>query len=353
MGRVQQRCLLASVAFHAALLALLVFAPAFTPESPALPVLTLIPTDLKLTDGDKIGGGNPDARPPSAGPKAAVQAEPPSLSEPKPEPKPEPAKPLPKAEPKPPEPKPEPKAEPKAEPKVEPKTRKPVQVAEEPVHPKPPADSQDTDPALRTKLPKKPLKLASDIKLADTSKKRDKREKEELEAERKAAKASAAAAAAEAVETAEREAATERRRVRAAQVAALNADRQRMADSISGAAATVGKNLAGSAKVEMPGPGGQAYAPYGSYLGAFYKERWRKPSSITARSAYVGVEIDVARDGRVVDMRMEEKSGHRALDDSVRDVIQRYKQLRPLPDGTTDAKRTFRIKFTLEADSNT
>ena len=126
-----------------------------------------------------------------------------------------------------------------------------------------------------------------------------------------------------------------------------------MADSISGAAATVGKNLAGSAKVEMPGPGGQAYAPYGSYLGAFYKERWRKPSSITARSAYVGVEIDVARDGRVVDMRMEEKSGHRALDESVRDVIQRNKQLRPLPDGTTDAKRTFRIKVTHEADSNT
>lgn len=338
MGRVQQRCLLASVAFHAALLALLVFAPAFTPESPALPVLTLIPTDLKLTDGDKIGGGNPEARPPSAGPKAAAQAEPPSLPEPKQEPKPEPAKPLPKAEPKPPEP------------KAEPKVRKPVQVTEEPIHSKPPVASQDTDPALRTKPLKRPLKLANDIKLADTAKKRDKREKEELEAERKAAKA---AAAAEAAETAEREAAAERRRVRAAQVAALNADRQRMADSISGAAATVGKNLAGSAKVEMPGPGGQAYAPYGSYLGAFYKERWRKPSSISARTAYVGVEIDVARDGRVVDMRMEEKSGHRALDDSVRDVIQRYKQLRPLPDGTTDAKRTFRIKFTLEAEPNT
>ncbi len=346
MGRVQQRCLLASVAFHAALLALLVFAPAFTVESPALPVLTLIPTDLKLTDGDKIGGGNPDARLPSAGPKAAAQAEPPSLPEPKQEPKPEPARYLPKAEPKP----PEPKAEPKAEPKVEPKARKPAQVAEEPVHPKPPVASQDTDPALRNKPLKKPLKLASDIKLADTAKKRDQREKEALEAERKAAKA---AAAAEAAETAEREAAAERRRVRAAQVAALNADRQRMADSISGAAATVGKNLAGSAKVEMPGLGGQAYAPYGSYLGAFYKERWRKPSSISARSASVGVEIDVARDGRLVDMRMEEKSGHRALDDSVRDVIQRYKQLQPLPDGTTDAKRTFRIKFTLEADSKT
>ena len=339
MGRVQQRCLLASVAFHAALLALLVFAPAFTPESPALPVLTLIPTDLKLTDGDKIGGGNPEARPPSAGPKAAAQAEPPSPPEPKQEPKPEPAKPLPKADPKPPEPKEEPKAEPKA--------RKPVQVANEPVHLKPPVASQDTDPAIRNKPLKKPLKLASDIKLADTAKKRD---KTELETERKAAKA---AAAADAAETAEREAASERRRVRAAQVAALNADRQRMADSISGAAATVGKNLAGSAKVEMPGPGGQAYAPYGSYLGAFYKERWRKPSSIAARSAFVGVEIDISRDGRVVDMRIEEKSGFRELDDSVRDVILRYKQLRPLPDGTTDAKRTFRIKFTLEADSNT
>ena len=342
MGRVQQRCLLASVAFHAALLALLVFAPAFTPESPSLPVLTLIPTDLKLTDGDKIGGGNPEARPPSAGPKVAAQAEPASPPEPKQEPKPEPAKPLPKAEPKPPEP--------KVEPKTEPKTRKPVQVADEPVHLKPPVPSQDTDPALRTKPLKKPLKLANDIKLADTAKKRDKREKEALEAERKAAKA---AADAEAAETAEREAAAERRRVRAAQVAALNADRQRMADSISGAAATVGKNLAGSAKVEMPGLGGQAYAPYGSYLGAFYKEHWRKPSSISARSAYVGVEIDIARDGRLVDMRMEEKSGHRALDDSVREVILRYKQLRPLPDGTTDAKRTFRIKFTLEADPNT
>ncbi len=333
MGRVQQRCLLASVAFHGALLALLVFAPAFTPESPALPVLTLVPTDLKLTDGDKVGGGNPEARPPSAGPKAAAQAEPPSPPEPKQEPKHESVKPLPKAEPKPPEPKEEPKADPKA--------RKPVHVAAEPVHLKPPVASQDTNPAIR----KKPLKLASDIKLAETAKKRD---KADLESERKIAKA----AAAEAAETAEREAASERRRVRAAQVAALNADRQRMADSISGAAATVGKNLAGSAKVEMPGPGGQAYAPYGSYLGAFYKERWRKPSSISARSAFVGVEIDVARDGRVVDMRMDEKSGHRELDDSVRDVILRYKQLRPLPDGTTDAKRTFRIKFTLEADSN-
>ena len=337
MGLVQQRCLLASVAFHGALLALLVFAPAFTPESPALPVLTLIPTDLKLTDGDKVGGGNPEARPPSAGPKAAPQTEPPSPPEPKQEPKPEPAKPLPKAEPKPPEPKEEPKAEPKA--------RKPVHVVTEPVHLKPPVASQDTDPSIRNKPLKKPLKLASDIKLADTAKKRD---KADLEAERKAAKA----AAAEAAETAEREAASERRRVRAAQVAALNADRQRMADSISGAAATVGKNLAGSAKVEMPGPGGQAYAPYGSYLGAFYKERWRKPSSISARSAFVGVEIDVSRDGRVVDMRMDEKSGHREFDDSVRDLILRYKQLRPLPDGTTDAKRTFRIKFTLEADSN-
>ena len=185
------------------------------------------------------------------------------------------------------------------------------------------------------------MKTATEIKVAETPKKPSKADQE---AELKAAKA--------AEEAAERKATDDRRKARAAQVAALNADRDRLAKSIGGAASAVGKSLSGSANVEMPGPGGQAYAPYRSYLGAFYKERWRKPSAIAARSAYVGVEIDIARDGRVVDWRLVEKSGHRELDDSVSEVIRRYPQLRPLPEGTTDAKRTFRVKFTLEADSN-
>ena len=115
MSQVTQRCLLASAAFHAALLSVLVFAPAFTPERPPLPVLTLIPTDLKLTDGDQIGGGNPDAQPPAAA--AKPRPEPPKLADPQPEPIRPPPKPT------------EPEKEP--DPKSSAKLAKPVHVAED------------------------------------------------------------------------------------------------------------------------------------------------------------------------------------------------------------------------------
>jgi TonB family protein len=104
----------------------------------------------------------------------------------------------------------------------------------------------------------------------------------------------------------------------------------------------------------MPGPGGQAYAPYRSYLAAFYKERWRnRPSSLSAASAGVTVEIVIARDGRLLDWRVKESSGVRELDQSIKDLIPRYTKLLPLPEGSTDPQRTFRIQFTLEADTPT
>jgi len=56
----------------------------------------------------------------------------------------------------------------------------------------------------------------------------------------------------------------------------------------------------------------------------------------------------VARDGRLLRAEVLEKSGIRELDDSVNDVIQRYRRLEPLPPGSTDSERTFRIKFRLE-----
>jgi TonB family protein len=318
-----QRCLVASVIIHATLLSVLLFAPAFTqPPPPSGPVLELVPTDLKLTDGDKIGGGNPNAQPPKTAPQV------PPASEPRPpEPKPETVKPMPRP----------PETVPASKPdvvKTSPKPVKTVHVAEEPVRPKPDAASQDTDAAIR-KTNRKPVKTATEIKVADAPLKRSKKDDDE---DRQAA---------------EEAAADKRRKARAEQVARLNEERQRIANSIGGAAQAVGKSLAGTTAIEMPGPGGQAYAPYGSYLGAFYKERWRKPSAASARSSFVVAEVDVARDGRVLDWRLAEKSGQRDLDDSVSAVLRNYRQLRPLPEGTPDAQRTFRIKFTLEADTNT
>ena len=322
----QQRCLAASVLIHGSLLSLLLFTPAFTREKPPLPVLTMVPTDIRLTDGDKIGGGNPDVQPPVTPPKAQEKPAQPAPAEPKhTETK--------AAEPTPVEPEPKPKPV-----KVASKVSKPVAVAADPIRPKPANPSQDTDPVVHTKPVKKPVKTAADIKVADTAKTRNPKDDK---AEREAAEAAA-----------EQEAAAQRRRDRANQLARLNAERAQLAKSLGGVAQAVGKQTSASTAIELPGPGGQAYAPYGSYLGTFYKQYWRKPSALSVRSASIVVEVVIARDGRLLDSKFE-KSGIRELDDSVTELIRRYPQLRPLPEGTTDAQRTFRIKFTLEADSNT
>lgn len=320
----QQRCLVASVLIHGTLLSVLLFAPAFTQEKQPLPPISMDLVDLKLTNGDKAGGGgNPNAQPPATPTKAPEKAPEPKAPEPKaPEPEPEP-------KPKTPEPK-------ERTVKVTEKATKPVAVAPEPVHKKPDNPSQDTAPAVPVKTAKRTIKTSSDIKVADKTKQRD---AEADEKDRKAAE-----------DAAEREAADKRKRARASQLAQLNDERRRLANSLGGAAQAVGKRASVGTTIETPGPGGQAYAPYGSYLGAFYKQYWKKPAALTVSTASVVVEVVIARDGRLLDSKVE-KSGYREIDDSVAALIRRYPQLRPLPDGTTDAQRTFRIKFTLDADS--
>ena len=108
--------------------------------------------------------------------------------------------------------------------------------------------------------------------------------------------------------------------------------------------------LSGQTEISVPGPGGsgEVWIGYGTYLKSFYEARWRRPSSLPVPVAYVGVAITVARDGRLVRFELLEKSGIKALDDSVLEVIQRYRTLERLPAGSTDPERTFRIKFRLE-----
>jgi TonB family protein len=332
MVRVEQRCLLGSAGFHVALLLLVLLAPKIsTTTTTTSPVLTIIPTDLKVTDGDKIGGGSPDAKPPAQSPipRTAPVATP------------EPPKPISKPLPT---PKPEPLPEPEKVEKIEKKAPSKPKEKAAPVEPEKKINtdvpSQDTAPTV--KKPKKTIKTSDAIKTSDTPKKFN---REELAAQRREAEE------AEAEREAER-AADARRRARAAQIAEFNAERARIAGAIGGAASVVGKSLAGSAGVTMPGPGGQAYAPYRSYLAAFYKERWRnKPSAIPANSPGVMVEIVIARDGRLVEWHVTQGSGSRELDQSVKDLIPRYPKLLPLPEGSTDPQRTFRVLFTLEADT--
>ena len=330
MVRVEQQCLFGSFGFHAALLMLFLLAPKGTPSSPPVQVLTLIPTDLKVTDGDKGGGGNPAARPPARSPLPKTTPPPAPIPETQPQPKSEPRK-----------PDPEPDKLEKREKKPEPVVKPWPIPAESQAKIDPELHSQDVDRAIKKK-PKKTIQTDDAIHTAEAPKKMS---REELAARKREAE--------EAAEAAEEAAADKRRKARATQISQLNADRQKMASQIGGAAEAVGKSLSGSARIEMPGPGGQAYAPYRSYLAAFYKERWRKPTSIAAATAGVTVEVVIARDGRLADWRVVQGSGFRELDQSIKDLIQRYPRLLPLPEGSTDPQRTFKILFTLEADSST
>ena len=321
------RYLLTAVGIHAAAVGVLLFAPALsshTVQDVPSPILEIIPDNLRLTDGNTIGGGNPDAQTPKS------SAQPPAPPAPVP--------------PEPPQPEP---------PKTQPQTRPPEPAkAVEPTKMEPPKKSlateiqrseinvpkaQDVDPSLSTKKLKSPK---TDFQLAEAPKKRPKKE---AEAERN--NSAAAAAAQDARETREHQA-----RVTAAREA-WNRAQQARADAVRGVASNLGKNLSGSTSFEMPGPGGAAYAPYGSYLMAFYKLRWKKPTTLNVEHGEVEVEITVQRNGRVSAFKMVKPSGIRALDDSVREVLEGNRDLRPLPDGTTDSERRITIRFDLSAAS--
>ncbi len=322
------RYLLTSVGIHAAAVGVLLFAPALsshTVQDVPSPILEIIPDNLRLTDGNTIGGGNPDAQPPKSSPQPSA----PTASPPPEPPQPEP----PKTQPQTPPPEPAKAVEPTKEPtKMEPPKKS---LATEIQRSAP--NAQDVDPNLSTKKLKS---SKTDFQLAEAPKKRSKKE---AEVERNNAAAVAAAQDA-------REAREHQARVTAAREA-WNKAQQARADAVRGVASNLGKNLSGSTSFEMPGPGGAAYAPYGSYLMAFYKLRWKKPTTLNVDHGEVEVEITVQRNGRVSAFRLVKPSGMRALDDSVREVLDGNRDLRPLPDGTTDSERRITIRFDLSAAS--
>jgi TonB family protein len=331
MNATTPNCLLASTAIHAAAFAFLLLAPLILPNSPKVtdssPVLEIIPDDLKLTDGTTVGGGNPEVK--QAPAPAPTRTESPKNVQPVPAPAPKPEPPKVEKKESPPVKQPEPV---KNEPKTElAKETKSVKTAAKPV--KNPQDVDDTMPA--------PATAKKAVQLASSTKRRTKNEAEDD----KAAKAAADKAEKERQEKAAAEAAAARTAWERAQ--------QARADALRGAANSLGKALAGSTSIEMPGPGGAAYAPYGAYLATFYKLRWKKPSSLNVDRAEVGAQITVTRDGKVKSFRITAPSGIKALDDSVREVLDKNRQLRPLPEGTDDDERTVSIRFDLSASSST
>jgi TonB family protein len=329
--------LLTSVGVHAAAVGLLLFAPVLssrTVQDTPSPILEIIPDNLRLTDGNTIGGGNPLAQPPKGGPQPSAPPQPPVQEPPPPTPPPK----VPPIKTPPPEPTKVEEAPPEPTKTEETPPKKNLATEIQRSTPNAPK-AQDVDPTLSTKKQKA---SKTDFQLAEAPKKRSKKD---IEAERKATEAAADAQEA-------REAREHQARVAAARDA-WNRAQQARADAVRGVASNLGKNLSGSTSFEMPGPGGAAYAPYGSYLMAFYKLRWKKPTTLNVDHGEVEAEITVQRNGRVSAFKLIHPSGIRALDDSVREVLERNRDLRPLPDGTTDTERRITIRFDLSAASPT
>ncbi|HTD87844.1 MAG TPA: energy transducer TonB [Candidatus Binatia bacterium] len=199
-------------------------------------------------------------------------------------------------------PKPQPKLEPRVEPKPEPKP--------EPVKPR---ITPDNTVAARTKPEKEkdfePLPLKPVVRS----------NKEKIDAQR-------------AAETKER---------------AAKADQ--LARKFGNVEQSLRSGFTQGTKVDVWGPGGEAYAGYDALVKAVYDDAWEVSDSLTDDDSTAKVKIVIARSGKVVSAYIDRRSGNSLLDKSVQRALDKVKFVAPFPEGSHDEQRTFTINFNLKA----
>jgi len=297
MNRVQKKCLIASLALHALLCAILLVGPAFLSanhQGVDLPTLEVIPA--KIVDSLFSGGGNPKAAPPAA----QKVVEPPAPVQP--------------TETRPPEPTLQP-------PQTREQERKPVVEKIKP--------AQDI---VEKATPQKPEIKVSTTVVKRTSEK-DKEEKARADAEEKAK------AQAEAKARAKAEADARRRTT------------QQLESRLNSAFESLSKNLSSGTTIEPLGPGGEAYADYGQVVKSCYDQAWIDPEDVSEDAATVKVKVVIRRDGMVISDPIQKRSGVPALDKSVQNALDRVRLrgLPPFPEGAKESQRVYIINFNLKA----
>lgn len=142
----------------------------------------------------------------------------------------------------------------------------------------------------------------------------------------------------------DREAAAERAAAEKARAEweARNAEIRKLANSLNSA-------LSGNTAVEIPGPGGAAFANYASVIRKIFKDAWRTPGEAQHKISTVVVEITITRDGTVTRRAIVSRSGFAPLDNSVQDAIDSVRDVPPFPAGAKDLQRVFRINYNLDA----
>lgn len=326
MERLQRKCIVASAVMHVLLLSILFLAPAFLPSRPPeddLPILEFVP--MNATDELMSGGGTPNAQPPAVQPRPPAQQPPAS---PQPTPPPPKVETPPPAEPPAPKQTPpdlsqdhspaqEEKLDPEAIEPAPPKPRKP-----KPKAPKPdPAASEDAAPE---KPRKKQVNVNLDLKKrypADTTAERERKQQAEA---REAARV-------------------------AAERAAERAASERMS-MVQGSLRALSSKLSGGTSVDIPGPGGEAYANFNQIVRSIYDHAWIAPDDVADDSLAVTAKVTIQRDGSVIASQtfIQRASGNPSLDKSVQRAIDRVRNVAPFPEASKDSQRTFYIHFNLK-----
>ena len=307
MNRFQKKCLIVSASLHGFLVLVLVFGSAFfvAKEKPVVQSRLQFVPSIDVENALAGGGGNPNIARTDDVQKGSPDA-PKQLMNPPPQlvvPPPVQPRPI-----DPPPPNPEPK---RAEKKVQ--TPKPAPTPS----PKKPIPKPVEKPA--------PIRPRIDLsELKPVKRRAEDKRKEEAEAEAR--------------EAARRE-------------AAANTARQKLLSQIGKATESMQRGFASGTKVDVGGPGGEAYASYGSLVQAVYEDAWKIFQDLNDDDAVAVVRVTIARSGRVLEARFLKRSSSSSMNKSVQRAMDGVKDIgRPFPDFIKDAERSFTIEFNLKAN---
>lgn len=332
MDRTQKKCLMASVALHGLLVAVVVVAPGFFKKEKEIKFEPLDFIPSRVVE-DALNQGAGPAAPKIVEPTPAPAPTPaPRPVEAPPTPTPAPPKPVVPPEPKPEPPKvketPRPTPEPKPAPKVETKPKPEPKKVVEKSPPKPPP----------VKLaPESPVKIKTSFDNIQTRVAKDNTEQVKRDQER---------------ERLQREQESRQRIDQAAKLAMLKKSQDewrgtKIQQREFDAASRIQAGLQPSLSISDAGGGGAAAASYQQLVYAIYDAAWKNRRVPGSPADYVRVRITVARSGKVTEEKIMDTSGNDALRRSVQDALDRVDEIKPFSLGSTDKTRTFIIRFTL------
>ena len=119
--------------------------------------------------------------------------------------------------------------------------------------------------------------------------------------------------------------------------------------SVSSALENLRSSFSSSTKVDIPGPGGEAYAGYSLVIQSIYQKYWIKPSESSDATSIVKVTVTIDKNGNVISAQITKGSGNPAVDSSVRRTLDRVRKVPAFPEGSKDEQRIFDIDFNLTA----